>query len=80
MTPRDIAALKREIFSSLRCALPGTVESFDPVTQTAVVRPALSLSSHAYPVIHDVPAKDARNSWEANEVTFFLIWTCGNKG
>ena len=55
MTPRDIAALKREIFSSLRCALPGTVESFDPVTQTAVVRPALSLSSHAYPVIHDVP-------------------------
>lgn len=53
---RDIAALKKEIFSSLHCALPGIVESFDPETQTASVRPALKRSaSVSLPVIPDVP-------------------------
>ena len=53
---RDIAALKKEIFSSLHCALPGIVESFDPETQTASVRPALKRSSSvSLPAIPDVP-------------------------
>ena len=40
MNEADAAALKKEILSSLHCALPGTVESFDAETQTAVIRPA----------------------------------------
>ena len=40
LTPAEAAALKREIFATLRCALPGTVEAFDPETRTASVRPA----------------------------------------
>lgn len=65
LTPQDIATLKREIFSSLHCALPGTVESFDAESQTAVIRPGISVSSrpersgaegsHAYPLLCDVP-------------------------
>ena len=33
--PSGIGALKKEILSALHCALPGTVEAFDPETQTA---------------------------------------------
>ena len=65
LTPQDIAALKQEILSSLHCALPGTVESFDADSQTAVIRPGLSVSSRpqrsgaegslAYPLLRDVP-------------------------
>ena len=40
LTPAETAALKKDILSSLRCAMPGTVESFDPRTLTAAVRPA----------------------------------------
>jgi len=32
---------KEEIMSSIHCALPGTVVSFDPETQTAVIQPAV---------------------------------------
>ncbi len=55
LTPAEVLALKREIFSSLHCAMPGMVESFDAATQTASVRPALKHSSVSLPVIPDVP-------------------------
>ena len=48
-------ALKQEIFSSLHCALPGTVVSFDAERQTAEVQPAVKTGSMAYPVLPDVP-------------------------
>ena len=51
LTPQEIVALKKDILSSLHCAMPGNVESFDPNTQTAVVRPA----DPRMPVIRDVP-------------------------
>ena len=51
LTPQDIAALKREIFSSLHCALPGVVESFDSTSQTAVIRPGVQ----GMPLLRDVP-------------------------
>ncbi len=51
LTPRDLAALKEEILSSLHCALPGIVESFDDVSGTASVRLALS----GMPILQDVP-------------------------
>ena len=34
----ELQALKRDIFESLHCALPGTVVSFDAESQTAVIR------------------------------------------
>ena len=37
----ELQALKRDILSSLHCALPGTVVSFDIVSQTAVIQPAV---------------------------------------
>ena len=37
----ELQALKRDIFESLHCALPGTVVSFDAESQTAVIRPAV---------------------------------------
>ena len=55
LTPQDIAALKQEILSSLHCSMPGIVESFDPLTQTVSVRPALKKGSFLLPVIHDIP-------------------------
>ncbi len=48
-------ALKQEIFSSLHCALPGTVVSFDPSTQTAEIQPAVKTGSMLFPVLPDVP-------------------------
>ena len=51
LTPQDIAALKREVLSSLHCALPGNVVSFDGDTQTAVIRPAVK----NMPLLRDVP-------------------------
>ena len=35
-----LEALKEEILSSLHCALPGTVQSFDPAAQTVSVSPS----------------------------------------
>ena len=55
ITPEEIAALKNGIFSSLHCALPGTVLSFDAVTQTAAVQPALKHGTIALPALRDVP-------------------------
>ena len=51
MSPAEIRALKKEIFSSLHCALPGIVASFDDVSGLASVRLALS----GMPVLQDVP-------------------------
>ena len=42
MDYEEIRALKRDILSSLHCALPGTVVSFDSESQTAVIQPAVS--------------------------------------
>ena len=51
LSPAEIRPLKKEILSSLHCALPGIVESFDEASGTASVR--LSLSG--MPVLQDVP-------------------------
>ena len=51
LSPVEIQALKKEIFSSLHCALPGIVETFDDASGTASVRLALS----GMPVLQDVP-------------------------
>ena len=48
-------ALKQDFLSSLRCALPGTVVSFDPSSQTAEIRPAVKAGSLDFPVLADVP-------------------------
>ena len=55
LTPREMLALMQEIFSSLHCAVPGIVESFDPETQTACIRPALKRKGTALPLLRDVP-------------------------
>ena len=58
----EIEALKLDLFSSLRCALPGTVEAWDPETQTADIRPAAlpknrrgGSEAKPLPVLKDVP-------------------------
>ena len=51
LTPAEVMALKKEILSSLHCALPGIVESFDDSSGTACIRLALS----GMPVLQDVP-------------------------
>ncbi len=54
-SPKELEALKKEIFSSLHCALPGNVVSFDAENQTAVIQPAVKLGSMTFPVLTDVP-------------------------
>ena len=58
----EIEALKLDLFSSLRCALPGTVEAWDPETQAADIRPAARSKNQRggseakpLPVLKDVP-------------------------
>ena len=51
MSPADLQAFKKEILSSLHCALPGIVESFDEETGTAGIRTAVPGMS----VLQDVP-------------------------
>ena len=61
----ELQAMKRDILSSLHCALPGTVVSFDAESQTAVIQPAVSRviptvaegspSSVSMPLLRDVP-------------------------
>ena len=51
LSPQDIAAMMREVLSSMHCALPGNVISFDKDTQTAVIRPAVK----GMPLLRDVP-------------------------
>ena len=55
MSPQEVTALKQEILSSLHCAMPGIVESFDAPARTAAVRPALKRKGMVLPVIRDVP-------------------------
>ena len=56
LTPEEIAALKADILSSFHCALPGIVESFDPDSRTAVIRPAvMTRSGMELPLLRDVP-------------------------
>ena len=55
ISPQEREALKQEIFSSLHCALPGTVISFDSEKQTAEIQPAVKLGSMLFPVLADVP-------------------------
>ena len=55
LSSEEREALKQEIFSSLHCALPGMVVSFDAARQTAEVQPALKPGSMNYPVLSDVP-------------------------
>ena len=60
----ELQALKQDILSSLHCALPGTVVSFDAESQTAVIQPAVSRVipsavegslSFSMPLLRDVP-------------------------
>ena len=51
ISPADLQAFKKEILSSLHCALPGIVESFDEETGTAGIRTAVP----GMPVLQDVP-------------------------
>ena len=52
----ELQALKRDIFESLHCALPGTVVSFDSETQMAVIQPTIKTSSDVeFPLLRDVP-------------------------
>ena len=55
LSPAERDALKRDFFSSLHCALPGNIVSFDPETQTAEIQPAVKVGSLTYPVLADVP-------------------------
>ena len=55
LTPDEREALKKEIFVSLHCALPGTVVSFDASSQTAVIQPAVKVGSMTFPLLADVP-------------------------
>ena len=51
LTWEEVESLKREILSSLCCAMPGIVVSFDAERGTAAIRPANS----RLPVLPDVP-------------------------
>ena len=58
----EIEALKLDLFSSLHCALPGTVEAWDPETRTVDIRPAVrprnrrnGSEAKPLPVLKDVP-------------------------
>ena len=51
LTPAEAMALKKEILSSLHCALPGIVESFDDASGMACIRLAFS----GMPLLRDVP-------------------------
>ena len=61
LTPEERELFRRELLSSLHCALPGIVTAFDPVIQTATVQPAMrsrlsgSSDTLLLPLIHDVP-------------------------
>ena len=55
LSPAERDALKRDFFSSLHCALPGNVVSFDAEKQTAEIQPAVRMGSLVYPVLADVP-------------------------
>ena len=54
-SPEKLEALKQEFFSSLHCALPGKVLSFNPDLQTAEIRPTVKKGGLDYPILKDVP-------------------------
>ena len=81
MDYEEIRALKRDILSSMHCALPGTVVSFDSESQTAVIQPAVSRAipsevegSHSIslPLLRDVPVF-MPVSFEVNEGDACLV-------
>jgi len=55
----ELQALKQNILSSLHCALPGTVVSFDAESQTAVIQPVVKRRAEQrdvpLPLLRDVP-------------------------
>ena len=55
LSPAERDALKRDFFSSLHCALPGNIVSFDAEKQTAEIQPAVKLGSLTYPLLSGVP-------------------------
>ena len=55
LSPIEREALKQEIFSTLHCALPGMIYSYDAESQTAEILPAVKAGSLPYPVLTDVP-------------------------
>ena len=59
MDYEEIRALKKDILSSLHCALPGTVVSFDADSQIAVIQPAVKQKYKdreiTLPLLQDVP-------------------------
>ena len=59
MDYEEIKTLKDNIFSSIHCALPGTVMSFDAESQTAVIQPAVKRRADQrdvpLPLLRDVP-------------------------
>ena len=73
MNPQDIAALKNEILSSLHCALPGIVESFDAETQTATIRPAVKHTMSFRPSSSGVIPSEAEGSPRRSDVFLPLL-------
>ena len=56
LTPEEVQALKEDFMRSMRCALPGRVERFDPEKGVANVRPMVRVVDEvAMPVLRDVP-------------------------
>lgn len=52
----ELQALKQEIFSSLHCALPGVVKTYDSTNQCADIQIAVkSRSGVEYPLLSAVP-------------------------
>ena len=68
MDYEEIRALKENILSSVHCALPGTVVSYDEEAQTAVIQPAIC----RVPQRRDVGDSSlVPRAWnEQNDVTF----------
>ncbi len=71
LTPAEVMALKKEILSSLHCALPGIVESFDGESGTACIRLALQ----GMPVLQDVPVF-AGNEVNAGDACLVIFADC----
>ena len=71
LTPAEVMALKKEILSSLHCALPGIVESFDDASGTACIRLALQ----GMPVLRDVPVF-AGNGVNAGDACLVIFADC----
>ena len=71
MSPAAVRALKKEILSSLHCALPGIVASFDDASGTVSVRLAVS----GMPVLKDVPVF-ACNEVSAGDACLVVFADC----